>query len=138
MTDNKTEPTDETKKLKLSDPLEPLDETQIPPMTEVDDDPRIPYIIESLRHVYDPEIPVNVYELGLIYEIRVRENDKQIHIEMTLTSPHCPVAEEIPLWIISAAKKVEGVDDVSINITWDPPWNPSLMSDTAKYHLNMF
>lgn len=128
--------TEETEKPTL-EPPPALDETQIPPLTELDDDPRIPYIVEALRHVYDPEIPVNVYELGLIYEIRVRE-DGQIHIEMTLTSPHCPVAEEIPVWIINAAKKAEGVDDVSINITWDPPWNPSLMSDTAKYQLNMF
>ncbi len=108
-----------------------------PPLTELDDDPRIPFIIENLRHVYDPEIPVNIYELGLIYEIRVKEN-QNIHIRMTLTAPNCPVAGEMPEWIKEAALKADGVDHVDVELDWDPPWNPSLMAETAKLQLNMF
>lgn len=108
-----------------------------PPLTELDNDPRIPFIVENLRHIYDPEIPVNIYELGLIYEIRVKEDDS-IHIRMTLTAPNCPVAGEMPEWIKEGALKTDGVDVVNVELDWDPPWNPSLMAETAKLQLNMF
>jgi FeS assembly SUF system protein len=96
-------------------------------------------IIENLRHVYDPEIPTNVYELGLIYEIRVHDGG-DVHIAMTLTSPNCPVAGELPVWVREAAEKANGVGEghVHVNLTWDPPWNPTMMSDTAKLQLNMY
>lgn len=108
-----------------------------PPLTEWDDDPRIPLIIEQFRHVYDPEIPVNIYELGLIYEIRLKDDDV-FHIRMTLTAPNCPVAGEMPEWIREAALKAEGVEKATVELDWDPPWNPSLMAETAKLQLNMF
>ena len=108
-----------------------------PPLTEWDDDPRIPLIIEKLRHVYDPELPVNIYELGLIYEIRLKEDDL-FHIRMTLTAPNCPVAGEMPEWVRKAALDAEGVEKVDVELDWDPPWNPSLMAETAKLQLNMF
>lgn len=127
MTDKRQEPMEQQE----------LDETQIPPLTELDDDPRIPHIVEALRHVYDPEIPANIYELGLIYEIRARE-DGSIHIDMTLTTPHCPVAEEIPQWVKEAALKAPEVENVTVELTWDPPWNPSLMAESARWQLNMF
>lgn len=116
--------------------LELLD-AMTPPLTELDNDPRIPYIVENLRHVYDPEIPVNIYELGLIYEIRLKEKD-HFHIRMTLTAPNCPVAGEMPDWIKDAALKADGVNTVEVELDWDPPWNPSLMAETAKLQLNMF
>lgn len=116
-----------------------LAQAMIPPNTECDDDPRMAGIIENLRHVYDPEIPTNVYELGLIYEIRVHA-DNHVHIAMTLTSPNCPVAGELPVWVREAAEKADGVGEghVTVNLTWDPPWNPTMMSDTAKLQLNMY
>ena len=123
-------PPDDTIDLDLLDAM-------TPPLTELDNDPRIPLIVENLRHVYDPEIPVNVYELGLIYEIRTRDDDR-IYIRMTLTAPNCPVAGEMPGWIQEAAEKAEGVEKVEVELDWDPPWNPSLMAETAKLQLNMF
>lgn len=109
----------------------------IPPMTEVTDDPRVEQIIENLRHVYDPEIPVNIYELGLIYEITMEKNGTT-YIKMTLTAPNCPVAGEMPVWVREAAEKVEGVGHVTVDLTFDPPWNPTCMAETAKLMMNMF
>ncbi len=116
-----------------------LAEAQIPPMTQVDNDPRLTTVIENLRHVYDPEIPVNVYELGLIYALHIdTKNTDKLNIMMTLTSPNCPVAEELPQWIKEAAEKVDGIEEVDVELSWDPPWSPSLMAESAKYQLNMF
>lgn len=116
-----------------------LAEAMIPPMTEFAEDPKIFEMIEHIRHVYDPEIPANIFELGLIYEI-TREADKPDHyyIKMTLTAPNCPVAGELPVWIADAAKKTDGVTDVTVDLVWDPPWNPTCMAETAKLQLNMF
>lgn len=116
-----------------------LAEAMIPPMTEFADDPKIFEMIEHIRHVYDPEIPANIFELGLIYEITA-EADKPDHyyIKMTLTAPNCPVAGELPVWVGDAAKKAEGVADVTVDLVWDPPWNPTCMAETAKLQLNMF
>lgn len=116
---------------------EELAKAMIPPMTELSCDPRVDEIVENLRHVYDPEIPVNVYELGLIYEITANEDDS-IYIKMTLTAPNCPVAGEMPVWVREAAEKVPGVGMVTVDLTFDPPWNPTMMAETAKLMMNMF
>lgn len=116
---------------------EELAQAMIPPMTELSDDPRVEQIVENLRHVYDPEIPVNIYELGLIYEITA-EPDDAFYIKMTLTAPNCPVAGEMPVWVEEAARKVEGIKDVKVDLSFDPPWNPTFMAETAKLMMNMF
>lgn len=108
-----------------------------PPMTELDSDPRVAQIVENLRHIYDPEIPVNIYELGLIYEI-TRNEDDSFYIKMTLTAPNCPVAGEMPEWVLDAALKVDGVAQAKVDLSFDPPWNPTMMAETAKLMLNMF
>jgi len=93
-------------------------------------------IIEELRTVYDPEIPVNIYELGLIYEVSVAEDGKA-SIRMTLTSPMCPAAEMLPPEVETKARSVEGVTAVQLDLVWDPPWNPEMMSEAAKLDLGM-
>jgi FeS assembly SUF system protein len=108
-----------------------------PPMTEISDDPRAHEIVDNLRHVYDPEIPVNIYELGLIYEITLNPDDS-VYIKMTLTAPNCPVAGEMPIWVKEAAEKVSGVTSADVDLTFDPPWNPTMMAETAKLMMNMF
>ena len=93
-------------------------------------------IISEIKKIYDPEIPVNIYELGLIYKIEVK--DKSIvNIDMTLTSPNCPVAESLPKEVKDNILNVEGVSDVKLNLVWDPPWNKSKMSEAAKLELNL-
>ena len=92
-------------------------------------------IIEEIRKIYDPEVPVNIYELGLIYDIKV--NDKKAKIKMTLTSPNCPVAESLPKQVKECIMKVEGVSEVNLNLVWDPPWDKSKMSEAAKLELNL-
>ena len=94
-------------------------------------------LIERLKTVYDPEIPVDIYELGLIYKVDVSD-DKDIAIDMTLTAPGCPVAGEMPGWVEDAVREVPGVRTVKVDLVFDPPWDPSRMSDEAKLQLNMF
>ena len=94
-------------------------------------------IITALKSVFDPEIPVDVYELGLIYKVDLSD-DREVLIDMTLTAPGCPVAGEMPGWIEDAVKKVEGVQSARANLVFEPPWDPSKMSDEAKLALNMF
>jgi len=94
-------------------------------------------LIARLKEVYDPEIPVDIYELGLIYRVDINDN-RHVDIEMTLTAPGCPVAGEMPGWVEAAALKVEGVDTCKVNLTFDPPWTPTRMTDEAKLQLNMF
>jgi FeS assembly SUF system protein len=94
-------------------------------------------LIEALKTVYDPEIPVDIYELGLIYKVDVSD-DKDIAIDMTLTAPGCPVAGEMPGWVEDAVREVPGVRNVKVDLVFDPPWDPSRMSDEAKLQLNMF
>ncbi len=94
-------------------------------------------LVKQLKTVFDPEIPVDVYELGLIYKIDVADN-KDITIDMTLTAPACPVAGEMPGWVKEAVLRVEGVGEVTVNMVFDPPWTPERMSDEAKLELNMF
>jgi FeS assembly SUF system protein len=94
-------------------------------------------LIASLKTVYDPEIPVDIYELGLIYKVDVSD-DRDVVVDMTLTAPGCPVAGEMPGWVRDAVEKVEGVRSGTVNLVFDPPWDPSRMSDEAKLQLNMF
>ena len=93
-------------------------------------------VIEEIKKIYDPEIPVNIYELGLIYKIDVDEKNK-VNVDMTLTSPNCPVAESLPNEVKENIKKVEGVSDVNLNIVWEPPWDKDKMSEAAKLELNL-
>ena len=93
-------------------------------------------VIDMLKSVYDPEIPVDIYELGLIYKVDIND-DRHVDIEMTLTAPACPVAGEMPGWVEDAARKVNGVRSAKATIVFDPPWDPSRMSDEARLALNM-
>ena len=88
-------------------------------------------IIEEIKKIYDPEIPVNIYDLGLIYKIDVKD-DNNITIDMTLTSPNCPVADSLPNNVKGNVLKIDGIKDVKINLVWDPPWTKDKMSETAK------
>lgn len=94
-------------------------------------------IVAALKSVYDPEIPADIYELGLIYRIDV-DDDRKITIDMTLTAPGCPVAGEMPIWVENAVSGVPGVGEVEVKMVFDPPWDPSRMSDEARVALNMF
>ena len=94
-------------------------------------------IVAALKTVFDPEIPADIYELGLIYKIDV-DDERNIAVEMTLTSPGCPVAGEMPTWVENAVAAVPGVGQVSVKLTFDPPWDQSRMSDEARLALNMF
>ena len=92
-------------------------------------------VIEEIKKIYDPEIPVNIYELGLIYDIAV--DNKNISVKMTLTTPNCPVAESLPKEVKEGAMQVEGIEDVDLELVWDPPWNKDMMSEAAKLELNL-
>ena len=94
-------------------------------------------LIAALKTVYDPEIPVDIYELGLIYKVDVSDH-KDVAVDMTLTAPNCPVAGEMPGNVKAALEKVEGIGEVTVNMTFDPPWTPERMSEEAKLELNMF
>ena len=93
-------------------------------------------VILEIKKIYDPEIPVNIYELGLIYNIGIDEKNK-VNIDMTLTSPNCPVAESLPNSVKERVLKVDGVSDVDLNLVWDPPWDKDKMSEAAKLELNL-
>jgi FeS assembly SUF system protein len=94
-------------------------------------------LVEQLKTVYDPEIPVDIYELGLIYKVDVSD-ERVVAIDMTLTAPGCPVAGEMPGWVHDAVVQIPEVTSCTVNLVFDPPWDPSLMSDEAKLELNMF
>jgi FeS assembly SUF system protein len=94
-------------------------------------------LVEQLKTVYDPEIPVDIYELGLIYKVDLSD-DMDVVIDMTLTAPGCPVAGEMPGWVEEAILQVGGLKSCTVNLVFDPPWDPSRMSDEAKLQLNMF
>jgi len=93
-------------------------------------------IINEIKKIYDPEIPVNIYELGLIYEVKVEKNNN-VKVKMTLTTPNCPVAESLPKEVKDTIMKVEGVSDVNLNLVWEPPWDKGKMSEAAKLELNL-
>ena len=93
-------------------------------------------VVSEIKKIYDPEIPVDIYELGLIYKIEIKE-EKKVNIDMTLTSPNCPVAESLPRMVKDNILKLDGVDDVNLNLVWDPPWTKDKMSEAAKLELNL-
>ena len=93
-------------------------------------------VIEEIKKIFDPEIPVNIYELGLIYKIEIDDKNK-VSVDMTLTSPNCPVAESLPNQVKENIMKVEGVSDVDLNLVWEPPWDKDKMSEAAKLELNL-
>ena len=92
-------------------------------------------IITEIKKIYDPEIPVNIYELGLIYDIKIE--DKNVEVKMTLTSPNCPVAESLPKEVKDSILKIKDVKDVDLKLVWAPPWNQDMMSEAAKLELNI-
>lgn len=93
-------------------------------------------VADKLREIFDPEIPVNIYELGLVYDIRA-DRDGNVTIVMTLTTPHCPVAESMPSEVEMKARDVEGINDVKVDLVWDPPWDMTMMSEAARLELGM-
>ena len=93
-------------------------------------------VIEEIKKIFDPEIPVNIYELGLIYKVEVDDKNK-VNVDMTLTSPNCPVAESLPVDVKDSIKKIEDVSDVNVNVIWEPPWEKEMMSEAAKLELNL-
>ncbi|MGI9591023.1 MAG: SUF system Fe-S cluster assembly protein [Myxococcota bacterium] len=111
-------------------------ETAVTPATASGPEAIREKIIEELKTVYDPEIPVNIYELGLIYDVSVDEAGSAA-IRMTLTTPMCPAAEVLPPEVETKARGVEGVSQVQLDLVWDPPWNPEMMSEAAKLDLGM-
>ena len=94
-------------------------------------------LVAAIKTVYDPEIPVDIYELGLIYKVDVSDN-KDVAVDMTLTAPGCPVAGEMPGMVKTALETVDGIGEITVNMTFDPPWTPDRMSEEAKLELNMF
>jgi len=92
-------------------------------------------IVAEIKKIYDPEIPVNIYELGLIYDINVKGDEAKI--KMTLTTPNCPVAESLPKGVKDSVMQVEGIEKVDLDLVWDPPWDKSMMSEAAKLELNL-
>ena len=93
-------------------------------------------VIAEIKKIYDPEIPVNIYELGLIYDINV-DKDNNVKIDMTLTSPNCPVAESLPNEVKNSVKEIKEVRDVDLKLVWEPPWDKSMMTESAKLELNL-
>jgi FeS assembly SUF system protein len=113
-------------------PAEASPATPAPEDDQLKDD-----IVAALKTVFDPEIPVDIYELGLIYRLDV-DRERNIEVDMTLTAPGCPVAGDMPGWVENAVSSVPGVGQVKVNLVFDPPWDPSRMSDEARLALNMF
>ena len=112
----------------IAPPITKPDEAELAKLT---DD-----LIAQFKTVFDPEIPVDIYELGLIYKVDIND-ERHVDVEMTLTAPGCPVAGEMPTWVEDAAMKVDGVKSVKVNLVFDPPWTASRMSEEAKLELNM-
>ncbi len=92
-------------------------------------------VITEIKKIYDPEIPVNIYELGLIYDISINENN--VNVKMTLTTPNCPVAESLPKEVKDSILEIKEVENVNLDLVWDPPWDKSMMSEAAKLELNL-
>ena len=93
-------------------------------------------VIKEIQKIYDPEIPVNIYELGLIYDVKIN-NKNEVSVKMTLTTPNCPVAESLPKEVKDSIMNVDGVNKVELDLVWDPPWDKSMMSEAAKLELNL-
>lgn len=105
---------------------------RLPPKSELESD-----IIFVLRRIFDPEIPVNIYDLGLIYELKANPENGQVQIRMTLTAPGCPVAQTFPETVAEAIREVPGVEDVQLELVWEPPWSKSMMSEAARLELGL-
>ncbi len=119
------------------DDAAPVDAQKTIPLSQGDLDLLTDKLIDQLKTVFDPEIPVDIYELGLIYKVDVSDN-KDVIIDMTLTAPGCPVAGEMPGWVEDAVKQIAEVRSCKVELVFEPPWDPSRMSDEAKLQLNMF
>lgn len=113
------------------------DDRPVPYMVGTESSPKEPEIVEALRSVYDPEIPVNIFDLGLVYDLRINDADGSVKITMTLTTPTCPVAEELPGWIEQAIKNIAGVNKVELELTWEPFWRPEYMTEDARFTLGL-
>jgi FeS assembly SUF system protein len=120
----------------MDDAAAPI-ESKAPPLSEEELTVLTDKLIDRLKSVYDPEIPVDIYELGLIYKVDVSD-DKDVAIDMTLTAPGCPVAGDMPGWVEDAVREIPEIRSVKVDLVFDPPWDPSRMSDEAKLQLNMF
>jgi len=107
------------------------------PLSQAELDKLTDQLVEKLKTVYDPEIPVDIYELGLVYKVDVSD-DRDVLIDMTLTAPGCPVAGEMPGWVEDAVREIPEIRSCKVELVFDPPWDPSRMSDEAKLQLNMF
>ena len=114
-----------------------MTETAITPLSQAELNELTDKLVEQLKTVFDPEIPVDIYELGLIYKVDVSD-DKHVAIDMTLTAPGCPVAGEMPGWVEDAIMELPDIKSCVVELVFDPPWDPSRMSDEAKLQLNMF
>ena len=121
----------------MTDDATPTETTQSAPLPQAELDALTDKLIEQLKTVFDPEIPVDIYELGLIYKVDVSD-DLDVAIDMTLTAPGCPVAGEMPGWVQEAVKKLPEVRSCTVELVFEPPWDPTRMSDEAKLQLNMF
>ena len=93
-------------------------------------------IIDEIKKIYDPEIPVNIYDLGLIYDVKV-DHQKNVNVIMTLTTPNCPVAESLPMEVENTVKEIKEVKKVNLELVWDPPWNKSMITEAGKLELNL-
>jgi len=130
--------TDDTDKPAATAPAEAQAEPAVASALPADEITRMTdEIVAALKTVYDPEIPADIYELGLIYKVDI-EDDRGVAVDMTLTTPNCPSAAELPHMVETAVASVAGVRDVKVNLVWDPPWDPSRMSDEARLVLNMW
>jgi FeS assembly SUF system protein len=123
--------------LVMDDASQTPTETAARPLTQAELDHLTDELVEKLKTVFDPEIPVDIYELGLIYKVDVSD-DRDVAIDMTLTAPGCPVAGEMPDWVKDAVLSIPGIRSCTVDLVFDPPWDPSRMSDEAKLQLNMF
>lgn len=120
--------------LKKMDESKPAETEERPVETAPEDRELLDRVIAILHTIYDPEIPVDIYELGLVYDVHAY-TDGKVRIRMTLTTPHCPVAETMPDEVVEVVKTLEGVEDVEFELVWEPPWDPSKMSEAARLEL---
>jgi FeS assembly SUF system protein len=129
--------TDDTKSDETRPATEPAAAAQDAAMSQEEITRLTDDIVAALKTVYDPEIPADIYELGLIYKVDIKD-DRTVDVDMTLTTPNCPAAAELPMMVENAVSSVQGVGPVNVQIVWDPPWDPSRMSDEARLVLNMW
>jgi len=113
------------------------DERPVPYMMGTESSTIEPEVVDVLRNIYDPEIPVNIFDLGLVYDLRINDTEGSVKVIMTLTTPTCPVAEELPGWIERAIKNIPGVNKVEIELTWEPFWKPEYMTEDARFTLGL-